>query len=101
MGRPVLSGGRQGDRGEAVRSWDHHREAQVGHTAGDNFSAAEQRVGRTGTARVTAEQSRRRFHHRVRTMPVRRGHVAPQNTFLDTIIRKFEGQSKYKSPSEP
>ncbi|CAL8278711.1 unnamed protein product [Lota lota] len=27
-------------------------------------------------------------------MPVRRGHVAPQNTFLDTIIRKFEGQSK-------
>lgn len=28
------------------------------------------------------------------TMPVRRGHVAPQNTFLDTIIRKFEGQSK-------
>ena len=31
-------------------------------------------------------------------MPVRRGHVAPQNTFLDTIIRKFEGQSKYKDP---
>ncbi|XP_058153558.1 voltage-gated inwardly rectifying potassium channel KCNH2 isoform X2 [Dasypus novemcinctus] len=27
-------------------------------------------------------------------MPVRRGHVAPQNTFLDTIIRKFEGQSR-------
>ena len=27
-------------------------------------------------------------------MPVRRGHVAPQNTFLDTIIRKFEGQSE-------
>jgi len=27
-------------------------------------------------------------------MPVRRGHVAPQNTYLDTIIRKFEGQSK-------
>uniref|UniRef100_K7EZC8 Uncharacterized protein n=2 Tax=Sauria TaxID=32561 RepID=K7EZC8_PELSI len=26
-------------------------------------------------------------------MPVRRGHVAPQNTFLGTIIRKFEGQS--------
>ncbi|XP_039715825.1 voltage-gated inwardly rectifying potassium channel KCNH6 [Pteropus medius] len=26
-------------------------------------------------------------------MPVRRGHVAPQNTYLDTIIRKFEGQS--------
>nr|XP_033775070.1 potassium voltage-gated channel subfamily H member 6 isoform X5 [Geotrypetes seraphini] len=25
-------------------------------------------------------------------MPVRRGHVAPQNTYLDTIIRKFEGQ---------
>lgn len=25
---------------------------------------------------------------------MRRGHVAPQNTFLDTIIRKFEGQSK-------
>lgn len=28
-------------------------------------------------------------------MPVRRGHVAPQNTFLDTIIRKFESQSKF------
>uniref|UniRef100_A0A673K755 Uncharacterized protein n=1 Tax=Sinocyclocheilus rhinocerous TaxID=307959 RepID=A0A673K755_9TELE len=28
-------------------------------------------------------------------MPVRRGHVAPQNTFLGIIIRKFEGQSKY------
>ncbi|XP_016339572.1 potassium voltage-gated channel subfamily H member 2-like [Sinocyclocheilus anshuiensis] len=27
-------------------------------------------------------------------MPVRRGHVAPQNTFLDTIIRKFESQSR-------
>lgn len=29
------------------------------------------------------------------TMPVRRGHVAPQNTFLGVIIRKFEGQSEY------
>ena len=28
-------------------------------------------------------------------MPVRRGHVAPQNTFIDTIIRKFDGQSKF------
>lgn len=28
-------------------------------------------------------------------MPVRRGHVAPQNTFLGLIIRKFEGQSEY------
>ncbi|XP_027019887.1 potassium voltage-gated channel subfamily H member 7 isoform X1 [Tachysurus fulvidraco] len=27
-------------------------------------------------------------------MPVRRGHVAPQNTFLGLIIRKFEGQNK-------
>ncbi|XP_035526817.1 LOW QUALITY PROTEIN: potassium voltage-gated channel subfamily H member 7-like [Morone saxatilis] len=27
-------------------------------------------------------------------MPVRRGHVAPQNTFLDTIILKFEGQNR-------
>ncbi|XP_056599168.1 potassium voltage-gated channel subfamily H member 2a [Triplophysa dalaica] len=27
-------------------------------------------------------------------MPVRRGHVAPPNTFLDTIIRKFEGQNR-------
>ncbi|XP_077083245.1 potassium voltage-gated channel subfamily H member 2a isoform X2 [Siphateles boraxobius] len=27
-------------------------------------------------------------------MPIRRGHVAPQNTFLDTIIRKFEGQNR-------
>ncbi|CDQ57215.1 unnamed protein product [Oncorhynchus mykiss] len=32
-------------------------------------------------------------------MPVRRGHVAPQNTFLGIIIRKFEGQSKYTIPS--
>ncbi|CDQ65282.1 unnamed protein product [Oncorhynchus mykiss] len=28
-------------------------------------------------------------------MPVRRGHVAPQNTFLGIIIKKFEGQSEY------
>ncbi|KAJ8344822.1 hypothetical protein SKAU_G00290150 [Synaphobranchus kaupii] len=27
-------------------------------------------------------------------MPVRRGHVAHQNTYLDTIIRKFDGQKK-------
>uniref|UniRef100_A0A8C7V978 Potassium voltage-gated channel subfamily H member 7 n=1 Tax=Oncorhynchus mykiss TaxID=8022 RepID=A0A8C7V978_ONCMY len=27
-------------------------------------------------------------------MPVRRGHVAPQNTFLGIIIRKFEGQNR-------
>ncbi|KAF0046227.1 hypothetical protein F2P81_002756 [Scophthalmus maximus] len=27
-------------------------------------------------------------------MPVRRGHVAPQNTFLGVIIRKFDGQNK-------
>ncbi|GCB64837.1 hypothetical protein scyTo_0004679 [Scyliorhinus torazame] len=27
-------------------------------------------------------------------MPVRRGHVAPQNTYLDTIIRKFEVQHR-------
>ncbi|XP_057714278.1 potassium voltage-gated channel subfamily H member 6-like [Corythoichthys intestinalis] len=27
-------------------------------------------------------------------MPVRRGHMAPQNTFLDTIIRKFESQNR-------
>ena len=31
----------------------------------------------------------------VSAMPVRRGHVAPQNTFIDTIIRKFDGQSKF------
>lgn len=31
-------------------------------------------------------------------MPVRRGHVAPQNTFLGVIIRKFEGQSEYLFP---
>lgn len=29
-------------------------------------------------------------------MPVRRGHVALQNTYLDTIIRKFDEQSKCK-----
>ena len=28
-------------------------------------------------------------------MPVRRGHVAPPNIFIDTIIRKFDGQSEY------
>ncbi|KAG5831878.1 hypothetical protein ANANG_G00284750 [Anguilla anguilla] len=27
-------------------------------------------------------------------MPVRRGHVAHQNTYLDTIIRKFDGQNR-------
>ncbi|KAM6985026.1 voltage-gated inwardly rectifying potassium channel KCNH7 [Aplochiton taeniatus] len=27
-------------------------------------------------------------------MPVRRGHVAPQNTFLGIIIKKFEGQNR-------
>uniref|UniRef100_H3ARA5 Potassium voltage-gated channel subfamily H member 6 n=1 Tax=Latimeria chalumnae TaxID=7897 RepID=H3ARA5_LATCH len=27
-------------------------------------------------------------------MPVRRGHVALQNTYLDTIIKKFEGQNR-------
>uniref|UniRef100_A0A1I8INT5 Cyclic nucleotide-binding domain-containing protein n=1 Tax=Macrostomum lignano TaxID=282301 RepID=A0A1I8INT5_9PLAT len=27
-------------------------------------------------------------------MPVRRGHVAPQNVFIDTLIRKFEGQNR-------
>ncbi|KAJ3592695.1 hypothetical protein NHX12_007822 [Muraenolepis orangiensis] len=27
-------------------------------------------------------------------MPVRRGHVAPQNTFLGIIIRKFEGENR-------
>ncbi|GCC39292.1 hypothetical protein chiPu_0022943 [Chiloscyllium punctatum] len=32
-------------------------------------------------------------------MPVRRGHVAPQNTYLDTIIRRFELQSEYLSLS--
>jgi hypothetical protein len=29
-----------------------------------------------------------------RKMPMKRGHVsAPQNTFIDTIIRKFDSQS--------
>jgi hypothetical protein len=29
-------------------------------------------------------------------MPMKRGHVsAPQNTFIDTIIRKFDSQSIY------
>lgn len=48
--------------------------------------------------RVWSEQLRFQpsLQHWVRAMPVRRGHVAPQNTFLDTIIRKFEGQSKYE-----
>ncbi len=27
-------------------------------------------------------------------MPVKRGHVAPQNTFIDTIIRKFDAQKR-------
>lgn len=29
-------------------------------------------------------------------MPVKKGHVAPQNTFIETIIRKFDGQRKYQ-----
>jgi len=29
-----------------------------------------------------------------RAMPVKKGHVAPQNTFIETIIRKFDGQRK-------
>ena len=34
-------------------------------------------------------------------MPMKRGHVsAPQNTFIDTIIRKFDSQSKFL-PSLP
>lgn len=49
----------------------------------------------------TAEEFAERRHPgpartAIRTMPVRRGHVAHQNTFLDTIIRKFEGQSKFE-----
>lgn len=49
----------------------------------------------------TAEEFAERRHSgpvgtAIRTMPVRRGHVAHQNTFLDTIIRKFEGQSKFE-----
>ncbi|KAF6040258.1 hypothetical protein EB796_001472 [Bugula neritina] len=27
-------------------------------------------------------------------MPVKKGHVAPQNTFIETIIRKFDGQHR-------
>jgi len=38
-------------------------------------------------------------------MPVRRGHVAPQNSYIETIIRKFDELSKlltfYLSPSLP
>lgn len=33
------------------------------------------------------------FHAAV--MPVKKGHVAPQNTFIETIIRKFDGQREY------
>ncbi|ETE55901.1 Potassium voltage-gated channel subfamily H member 7 [Ophiophagus hannah] len=40
------------------------------------------------------EEASRPRRWRSCNMPVRRGHVAPQNTFLGTIIRKFEGQSK-------
>lgn len=28
-------------------------------------------------------------------MPVRRGHVAPRTTLIETIIRKFDTDSKY------
>lgn len=28
-------------------------------------------------------------------MPVRRGHVAPKTTLIETIIRKFDTHSKY------
>ncbi len=30
-------------------------------------------------------------------MTVKRGHVAPQNTYIDTIIRKFDSQSNFKT----
>lgn len=31
-------------------------------------------------------------HIKLAKMPVKRGHVAPQNTYIDTIIRKFDSQ---------
>lgn len=50
-----------------------------------------------GTGLLLLGQPKIFFYYRG-TMPVRRGHVAPQNTFLGVIIRKFEGQSEYLSP---
>lgn len=32
-----------------------------------------------------------------RSMPARRGLLAPQNTFLDTIATRFDGTRKYKN----
>ncbi|VDQ00462.1 unnamed protein product [Trichobilharzia regenti] len=33
-------------------------------------------------------------------MPIKRGHVAPQNTFIDTLIQKFDSQgNKFLSPN--
>lgn len=34
-------------------------------------------------------------------MPVRRGHVAPRTTLIETIIRKFDTDSKYGISSKP
>lgn len=43
----------------------------------------------------TVDYARPLLIYRRDAMPVRRGHVAPQTTFVDSIIRKFEGLSEY------
>lgn len=42
----------------------------------------------------TKNNSRRKNHK----MPVRRGHVAPRTTLIETIIRKFDTDSEYNFP---
>lgn len=46
----------------------------------------------------TVDYARPLLIYRRDVMPVRRGHVAPQTTFVDSIIRKFEGLSEYQHP---
>ena len=35
------------------------------------------------------------------TMPVRKGLLAPQNTFLDTIATRFDGTRKFRQNERP
>ncbi|KAG8124993.1 hypothetical protein E2320_020217, partial [Naja naja] len=57
-------------------------------------SESEQEERARAEAGKAEEEASRPRRWRSCNMPVRRGHVAPQNTFLGTIIRKFEGQNK-------
>ncbi|TRY93722.1 hypothetical protein DNTS_017631 [Danionella cerebrum] len=63
----------------------------VRHIAG---STSTEMLLTPGGALFYSDHRSARGHEQPSVMPVRRGHVAPQNTFLGIIIRKFEGQNK-------